>query len=215
MQWGCSSFEWSRTWRERERHCSQTLGQLHPEDKWAPSFPWWPEVPSNSCLWRRWLPLHHSSNFWHKTGLLHDVNAYHLMMRSNYFCQLHRLCDLFHQYLVDMHAKVETERLLFIKAHQKELRVESYVHLRDGTNNDTGREGIGQLYILPSSFNGGPRYMHERTQDAITYVRHYGCPDLFITFTCNSTWDEVKKELFDGQNCNDRHDLLARVSRQR
>ena len=53
--------------------------------------------------------------------------------------------------------------------------------------------------------------MHKRTQDAMTYVRHYGRPDLFITFTCNPTWDEVKKELFDGQTYNDRHDLLARV----
>ena len=122
-----------------------------------------------------------------KTVSCMDFYAYHLMIRSNYFCHLHRFHDLFHQYLVDMYAKVETERLLFIKSHQKELRVESYVHLRDGINNDAGREGIGQLYILPSSFTGGPRYMHERTQDAMSYVRHYGRPDLFITFTCNPT----------------------------
>ena len=57
--------------------------------------------------------------------------------------------------------------------------------------------------------------MHERTQDAMTYVHHYGCPDLFITFTYNPTWDEVKKELFDGQTYNDRHDFLARVSWQK
>ena len=57
--------------------------------------------------------------------------------------------------------------------------------------------------------------MHERTQDAMTYVRYYGRPDLFITFTCNPTWDEVKQELFQGQTYIDRHDLLARVFRQK
>ncbi|XP_067930639.1 uncharacterized protein [Watersipora subatra] len=51
------------------------------------------------------------------------------------------------------------------------------------------------MVILPSSFTGGPRYMHERTQDAMTYVRNYGRPDLFITFTCNSKWDEISNEL--------------------
>ena len=56
--------------------------------------------------------------------------------------------------------------------------------------------------------------MHKRTQDAMTYVRHYGLPDLFITFTYNPTWDEVK-ELFDGQTYNDRHNLSARVFRQK
>lgn len=39
--------------------------------------------------------------------------------------------------------------------------------------------------ILPSSYVGGPRYMHERTQDYMTYVRNYGRPDLFITVTYN------------------------------
>jgi YHS domain-containing protein len=30
-----------------------------------------------------------------------------------------------------------------------------------------------------------PRNMQEYIQDAMTYVRHYGRPDLFITFTWN------------------------------
>ncbi|GFY01911.1 ATP-dependent DNA helicase [Trichonephila clavipes] len=47
---------------------------------------------------------------------------------------------------------------------------------------------LGKMVVLSSSFSGGSRYMHERTQDAMTYVRHFGRPDLFITFTCNSKW---------------------------
>ena len=68
-----------------------------------------------------------------------------------------------------------------------------------GVNNDIAATELGQLCILPSSFTGSPRYMHERTQDAMTYLRNYGRPDLFITFTCNAKWNEIQAELFPGQ----------------
>ncbi|XP_074097687.1 uncharacterized protein LOC141526552 [Cotesia typhae] len=67
------------------------------------------------------------------------------------------------------------------------------------------------MVVLPSSFTGGPRYMHERTQDAMTYVRHFGRPDLFITFTCNPKWSEIEDLLRQGQKYYDRHDIIARV----
>lgn len=57
--------------------------------------------------------------------------------------------------------------------------------------------------------------MHEYTQDAMTYVRAYGRPDLFITFTCNPTWDEIKELLLPGQSASDRHDITARVFKQK
>lgn len=52
--------------------------------------------------------------------------------------------------------------------------------------------------------------MHEKTQDAKIYVRNHGRPDLFITFTCNPEWPEIK-ELFPGQRSFDRHDIISRV----
>ncbi|GFT67747.1 ATP-dependent DNA helicase [Trichonephila clavipes] len=69
------------------------------------------------------------------------------------------------------------------------------------------------MVVLPSSFTGGSRYMHERTQDAMTYVRHFGRPDLFITFTCNPKWSEIVDLLNQGQKSHDRHDIIARVFR--
>ncbi|XP_078521565.1 uncharacterized protein LOC144790723 [Lissotriton helveticus] len=65
--------------------------------------------------------------------------------------------------------------------------------------------------ILPATFTGSPRYMHEKTQDAMTYVRHYGRPDLFLTFTCNPDWQDIKDQLFPKQKACDRHDIVARV----
>ena len=113
--------------------------------------------------------------------------------------------ELFLQFLVDMYAKVESERLLFCRLNQTSLRADSYIHLRDEIATGTDMQDIGQKVILPSSFTGSPRYMHERTQDAMTYVRTYGRPDLFITFTCNPKWKEIQRELENGQMAYHRH----------
>ncbi|QQP57640.1 ATP-dependent DNA helicase, partial [Caligus rogercresseyi] len=120
--------------------------------------------------------------------------AYRLMVRANSFNRLLRGRMLLHQYIVDMHAK----RLNFIRHHQRELRVEQYVHLKDAVdrqtagNDQTRASDIGQSVILP--------YMHERTQDALTYVRKHGRPDLFITFTCNPNWEEITAHLLEEQS---------------
>ncbi|GFR05388.1 helitron_like_N domain-containing protein [Trichonephila clavata] len=70
------------------------------------------------------------------------------------------------------------------------------------------------MAVLPS-FTGGSRYMHERTQDAMTYVRHFGRPDLFITLTCSPKWPEIVDPLNQGQKSHDRHDIIARVFREK
>lgn len=42
-------------------------------------------------------------------------------------------------------------------------------------------------------------------------VQRFGKPTLFITFTANPNWDEVKREKFPTQSAADRPDLVARV----
>ena len=138
--------------------------------------------------------------------------AYLLMLRPGEFNHLHRGKDLFNKFLVDMWAKIECERLVYYRSHQKELRVDDYAHLRDALNNDT-LEDTGKLVILPSNFHGGPRYMQERIQDAMTNVRTHGNPNLFITATCNPKWPEITAELLPGQSYTDRPDIVARVFR--
>jgi len=44
-------------------------------------------------------------------------------------------------------------------------------------------------------------------------VRRYGKPHLFLTFTCNTQWPEIKSSLFDGETANDRPDIVCRVFR--
>ena len=96
-----------------------------------------------------------------------DYYSFHMMIRpNNYLLQARHL---FQQFLVDRYCKMETERLLFIRREQKHLRADSYQYLRDSLFRDDGDPThVGQRVILPSTFTGGPRYMHERQMDAMT-----------------------------------------------
>ena len=103
--------------------------------------------------------------------------------------------------------KTESERLRYIKINRAKLRSEEYIHLRDAIigNVDSTNDikNIGIAYILPSSYIGSPRHMQEYIQD----VRAYDRPDLFITFTCNQNWDEIKNLLLSGQTLMHRLDI--------
>ncbi|GBN46621.1 hypothetical protein AVEN_142006-1 [Araneus ventricosus] len=98
-----------------------------------------------------------------------DMVSYRFMIRNN-DNHLMMFRNLFHQYVVDMYAKTESERLRFITTHQKQLRSDSDIHLRDAINNVVVGADIGQICILPSTFTASPRYMQERTKDAMTYL---------------------------------------------
>ena len=57
-----------------------------------------------------------------------------------------------------------------------------YQDLRDAIiDGDGDPSNVGCRIILPSMFTGGPHYMHEWQQDALTYIRKIGSTDLFIT----------------------------------
>ncbi|GBP57926.1 hypothetical protein EVAR_40785_1 [Eumeta japonica] len=71
----------------------------------------------------------------------------------------------------DMCAKIETERLEFIRHNQQKLRSGEYIHLRDVMIDDVNVDNMGKLVILPSTFTGSLRHMHEYAHDAITHKR--------------------------------------------
>ncbi|UYV72475.1 hypothetical protein LAZ67_9003306 [Cordylochernes scorpioides] len=146
-----------------------------------------------------------------------DFYGYFIMVRRNSPNVIVQFGQLFHQFLVDMYAKVESERLRYITLAQRNLRAESYIHLRDALSTDANinPNSLGQRIILPSSFVYSPRYLAEYTQDAFCYVRKFGRPDLFITFTSNPSWEELTAALLPGQKQLDRHDITARVFRQK
>ena len=120
---------------------------------------------------------------------------------------------LFQQYIVDAYACIEQSKLDYFRFNQDKLRTDIYSGLQDQVRRDGSVLGaaMGRRHILPSSFGGGPRAMHQLYQDAMAIVRELGKPDLFITFTCNPSWEEITRELLNGQTWSDRPDLIARV----
>nr|XP_046472567.1 uncharacterized protein LOC124214346 [Neodiprion pinetum] len=144
-----------------------------------------------------------------------DYYAYRLMIRRDQDNVILRCRELCQQFMVDMYVKIESERLRYLRFNQEKLRAEEYIHLRDAIVNNADAAQIGNSVILPSSYIGSPRHMQEYIQDALTYVREYGRPCLFITFTCNPKWPEITSLLLPGQNAVHRHDITARVFRQK
>ena len=69
------------------------------------------------------------------------------------------------------------------------------------------------LKEIPSSHTGSPRYMIQNYQDAMGICKHYGNPNLFITFTCNPKWPEITRALtmIPGQRPEDRPDIISRI----
>ena len=140
-----------------------------------------------------------------------EFYGYKFMIRPHEFNTVLTSRKLAQQYFVDMYAKIETDRLLYLRMNQAQLRASEYIHLQDSMNNEGHSRKTGQMVILPSSFMGGPRYMHEKALDALAICRKHGKPHLFITFTYNPNWPEISSNLFQGQASQDRHDIIARV----
>ena len=151
------------------------------------------------------MNISHSKGKEHVTAM--EYHSYRLMVRSS-LSPLHLSGRLFHQYAVDIYAKIEQQRLNYIALNQKKIRVDLYSGLDDAVAaGDTLSNDCGRKVVLPSSYTGIPRQM--LYQDAISIVRRYGKPDLFITFTCNPQWvDNTPAHLFD-QKASDRPDLIV------
>ena len=135
--------------------------------------------------------------------------SYYLQIRDLKTIQINQFGRLFQEYVVDMYSKIELQRLLFIKYNQKKLRSELYGNLQDFAKKNVNLNAIGKRIVLPSSFHGSPRHMHQLYQDSMALIRKFGKPDLFITMTCHHYWPEICKLKF--QKGEDRPTLCARV----
>ncbi|KAE9159812.1 hypothetical protein PF005_g31903 [Phytophthora fragariae] len=75
---------------------------------------------------------------------------------------------------------------------------------------------IGKRIVLPSTHSGSPRAMYKSYQDSMAIVREYGKPDVFVTMTCNPTWEEIEEKIPEpNQSAQDRPDIVARVWQQK
>ena len=140
--------------------------------------------------------------------------CYQLQQRRNEGNTLFKNGRLFQQYLVDAYASVEEDKLDYIRKNQNNLRFEIYQGIQNVvTKGDTIANAIGKRIILLSSHTGSPKYMIQNYQDVVAICKHYGNPDLFITFTCNPKWPEITRALtmIPGQRPEDRPDIISRI----
>ena len=153
-----------------------------------------------------------------------EFYVYHLNIRDgengNY---LHYATRLFQEWVCMAWVAVEDQRLNYQSQNQKALRADSYINVKEATeerlraprtdqlyNDDHQRPPIGRK-ILASSHTGSPRWYNGKFQNGMAICRKYHKPDFFITMTCNPNWPEIKQELLECQKPQDRPDIVARV----
>lgn len=108
---------------------------------------------------------------------------------------------------------IESQRLSYIRANKSVIRCDILHGLRDAiSRGENDPNAIGRRVILPSSFTGSSRYMFNNCQDAMAICKRFGYPDLFMTLTCNSNWDEMREFLRDLHlKPYDRPDIVSRI----
>ena len=113
------------------------------------------------------------------TKKLSQLQFYHwhfLTRPGNYLLLGRRLLQ---QFMVDVYAKVETERLQHLRREQSALRADNYKELHDAIVAGNGDPiNVWQKVVLPATFTGGPRYMYERQQNAMSYVHNDDKPKM-------------------------------------
>ena len=72
-------------------------------------------------------------------------------------------------------AKIETQRLTWLKDHQADIRADLYQNLADAVDAHDGSTGqqlaVGTRVVLPSSFTNGPRNMGAMLHSPHTTLR--------------------------------------------
>ena len=139
--------------------------------------------------------------------------AFRIQERENESHALLYSRRLFQQFIVDAYTTIESNRLRYLKLNQTSLRSDSYDSIKESENaGNTCMNEQGQEFILPATFTGSPRYMKNMYLDAMAICRHFGFPDLFITFTCNPKWPELTRFIQKrGLKSDDRSDIICRM----
>ena len=134
--------------------------------------------------------------------------AYYLHTRVT---TIHHSGRLFQEWLVDAFAQIENNRLQYRRLNQDKLRSELYNGLQDALADGTDLNEIGQRIILPSTFIGSPHHMIQQYQDAMAIVSHTSNPDIFITFTANPQWDEIREAILRHHTPQDQPGIISCV----
>uniref|UniRef100_A0A0D3BV68 Helitron helicase-like domain-containing protein n=1 Tax=Brassica oleracea var. oleracea TaxID=109376 RepID=A0A0D3BV68_BRAOL len=139
--------------------------------------------------------------------------AFRLHERENECHTLIHSKRLFQQFLVDSYTTIESNRLRYLRMNQKCLKSDSFDSIKQAEHDGKiDMHDQGSHFLLPASFTGGPRYMKNMYLDAMAICKHFGFPDLFITFTCNPKWPEITRYLEPRKlTADDRPEIVCRL----
>ncbi|CAN6817243.1 unnamed protein product [Brassica oleracea] len=148
-----------------------------------------------------------------RTISMRQFFAFRLHERKNESHTLLLSRRLFQQFLVDAYTTIESNRLRYLKFNQASLRSDSFDSLKESASaGATDMHEQGREYVIPATFTGGPRYMKNNYLDAMAICKHFGFPDLFITFTCNPKWPEITRYLNERKlTSEDRPEIISRM----
>jgi hypothetical protein len=181
--------------------------------------------PAYACL-HYVLIWWNGTNGWHEELRQHDPSrriprrlsqerfyAHQLFERPDSFNIIVHSGRLFQQYVVDVWAAVEQNRVNYLRFNQDQIRASLYSGLQDHVHlqDEVDLNNLGQRIVLPSSFTGSPRYMQQKFQDAMAIARFFKKIGIFATMTANPNWPEILRVLKEGEAPADRPDVVSRV----
>ena len=83
------------------------------------------------------------------------------------------------------------------KNHQKELGTNLYNGVVDSMEQGDGNFS-GRAIIIPSSFTGSDKSMHQAYQNSMAIVHYFGKPYLFLMMTVNINCVKIMSQLEPG-----------------
>jgi hypothetical protein len=118
------------------------------------------------------------------------------------------------EFFCDVWAQVEARNAHFHRSptQQNVYRAARVAAVEDQLSAGSPASEIGQPVVrLPSTFVGSARYYQQLYLDAMALPKKFGKPDLFLTFTCNPDWPEIREALPPRSHWRFHSDIIARV----
>ena len=135
--------------------------------------------------------------------------ASYLAIREGEFVLLFHAGTLCQQFVIDLCHMIEMNDLNYARYNQQ--KIYAIPKERVGGKDKEKMKDEGDQIILPPSYYRSPRFYHQLYLNAMSLVLKFGKPDLFITFTCNPMWKDIKNLLLPHQTPMDRPDIVSRI----
>ncbi|KAK0408318.1 hypothetical protein QR680_003886 [Steinernema hermaphroditum] len=120
-------------------------------------------------------------------------------------------------YVIDHFMRITRQRGENIRRNNTQTTITNKKRFLEFMNDVARRRGrtVGALTYVPHYIRGSPRYLREQFEKAVTLSNKLGKPDLFITFTASSRWQEIKENIPPGETWADHPFLVAEIFKKK